>query len=793
MRWYPWLKLSKSILFVSAILGLSYFLFATQSGLQSVVWIIQKIIPVELKIANAQGRLLGPFALQNVFYQNKDIEISIPQMQVEWKLKQVTKGFLSIKNITLDDAKLIIKATDEKTESNFSWPKWLSYVRLESLHINQLNIDYLGNKLQLQGDMTEQWNMKWNLQINNLKNLYSNLQGKLILTGDVTGERLNPELHVLLDQGKINFNHWDVNSIKGMMTIKADKQLSWSVHFNAPLIKNKQTLIQPFNLQATGALKPFSLQAQLSPVTIRHVAEGGDVLRFAFPATQLKIISFKQGLQANLFWPKLREVALTANAFLPNYQADKLPSKNQPIQAEAHFVLRQIGVLDLLLPKIKNLQGLFKADANISGTLFAPQLTGEILVQSASGLVPSLNLQLKEIQLQVKLIKKEINWIGRVRSGEGYLQLKGLTQYKDKKLPTLFDITGDNITVSNTRNYKIIATPKLQIKASTQRIDIKGVVFLPHAKFKFGAEDENIVELSKDVVFTDAKKKPSFELPFYSDIQIRFGDDIKFSYEGLKTKLEGQLALKDEPGRPTLASGQLNLVGGEYKYYNQILKVQPGSYVLFPGSVADNPNLNITVSKQVKLAPATNSNVPPSPGNVPTSATPSIFSTFNQSFSSAESEVGVRVRGTAQNPQMSLFANPATLNQMDILSYILTGQPSGQLSAASAQLLFNAASGLGGKNSDLTQLVQSLQKGVGLDELSVQASPIMSSTGGLEQNTSLVIGKALSPRLYVSYSLGILKPISILQMSYLLNKYFTVQTTASTYGNGVDLLFKKEN
>jgi len=792
MRWYPWRKLTKSILLVSVILGLSYFLFATQSGLQSIVWAIQKSIPLELKIANVQGRLLGPFALQEVSYQDKDIEISIPQIQVDWKIKQLMQGILSIENITLNDAKLIIKPTNEKSNADFSWPKWLNYIKLKSLHIRQLSIDYFGNKLQLQGDMAEQWNMKWDLQINNLKDLYSDLQGRLVLTGDIVGERWAPETRVLLDQGKFTFNDWDVSKIKGILTVKANKQISWKLDFNVPLAKNKKTLVQPLQLQAEGELRPFSLQAKLSPLMLRHATEDDEIFKFVFPATQLKVVASKQGLQANLFWPTLREVALTANAFFPNYQADKLPSKNQPIQVEAHFLLRQIGILDLLLPKFKNLQGLFKADASIKGTLSAPQLTGEVLLQNASGLVPSLNLQLKEMQLRAQLIKNEINWLGRIRSGEGYLQLKGLTQYANKNLPTSFDVTGNNVTVSDTRNYKIIATPKLQIKANTQRVDVKGVVFLPHAKFKFGAEDEGIVELSKDVVFVDTKKKTSFELPFYSEIQVRLGDDIKFSYEGLKTKFQGQLVLKDEPGRPTLAFGQVNLIDGEYKYYNQTLKVQPGSYVLFTGGAADNPNLNVTVSKQVKLAPAESSLVPPSPGNVPTTATPGIFSTFNQSFSSSETEVGVHVRGAAQNPQMSLFANPAVLNQTDILSYILTGQPSSQLSAASAQLLFNAASGFGGKNNDLTQLVQSLQKGVGLDKLSVQASPIMNPTGGLEQNTSLVIGKALSPRLYVSYSLGILKPINILQVSYLLNKYFTVQTTASTYGNGVDLLFKKE-
>ena len=57
-------------------------------------------------------------------------------------------------------------------------------------------------------------------------------------------------------------------------------------------------------------------------------------------------------------------------------------------------------------------------------------------------------------------------------------------------------------------------------------------------------------------------------------------------------------------------------------------------------------------------------------------------------------------------------------------------------------------------------------------------------------DTAFVVGKALSKRLYLSYSIGILQENSnVLILKYLLNKYFSVQVTASTIENGVDLLY----
>ncbi|WP_010597737.1 translocation/assembly module TamB domain-containing protein [Rickettsiella massiliensis] len=56
----------------------------------------------------------------------------------------------------------------------------------------------------------------------------------------------------------------------------------------------------------------------------------------------------------------------------------------------------------------------------------------------------------------------------------------------------------------------------------------------------------------------------------------------------------------------------------------------------------------------------------------------------------------------------------------------------------------------------------------------------------------MIIRKKFSPRLDVSYSVGLLEPINILQINYLLNKHFSLQATNSSFASGIDLIYNFE-
>jgi len=120
--------------------------------------------------------------------------------------------------------------------------------------------------------------------------------------------------------------------------------------------------------------------------------------------------------------------------------------------------------------------------------------------------------------------------------------------------------------------------------------------------------------------------------------------------------------------------------------------------------------------------------------------------------------------------------------QADMLSYLLLGRPVANASGSEGEMLFKAASSVGLKGGN--QLAQSIGNTFGLDEVSVGGGDDLDSA-------ALTIGKYLSPRVYVNYSVGLLDAANRFQMRYNLTKHLSVQTETGT-ATGGDILYTIE-
>lgn len=665
----------KNGLFILALLFAGYSLLNTETGLRLTFSLARKFIPGKLQADKINGYLVGPIYFSNLSYENDSINFKVNQLQIDWKLKHLIQRQLTVKDLKIDQASLIIKPSRTST-SSFAWQTLLTQIKLKQANINQFSIQYNNVKIKIFGQIDKQWRLNWLLDIPNLKELDKNLQGHLVLDGRIDGAYRSPQILISLNHKNLKFNDLNINYLQGFLRL---------------------------------SLNPTNLKMQLTRFNID-------------------------------------------------------------------------------LPNIKNLQGQLIGDININDEFSKQGLNGQILVNNTSAQIPELNLVLTNIHIKSLIKPNAIQWTGNLKSGPGYLSLAGNTSLQQKTYSTVLIAQGQNLVVSNTQNYKVIANPRLQIHADTKRIEITGDIFLPRANIKLGADEEsNILELSSDVVFADQKKSASVpNIAIYSKINLTLGDDINLLLQGLHAKLNGELTLTDEPNRPTHASGMFTFSKGSYKFYGEKFTIQDNSKVLFTGGPIDNPLLDVTAIKKIKT-------VPPANSGTNTISSEGFFSGLTQPLQEITLTVGVHVQGTAQNPQYKLFSQPIALSQTDILSYLITGQPASQLSTANSQLIFNAATNLGGKDNDLRNLMKSLRQSMDLDELSIQSKSFIDpATNALAQTPSLVLGKALSPRLYVNYSIGLLQPANILQISYLINKYLSVQSANSTLANSIDLMLKVE-
>ena len=143
-----------------------------------------------------------------------------------------------------------------------------------------------------------------------------------------------------------------------------------------------------------------------------------------------------------------------------------------------------------------------------------------------------------------------------------------------------------------------------------------------------------------------------------------------------------------------------------------------------------------------------------------------------------------------ENPKITLFSNPSGgWSQADILSLILIGQPASQATGSQVQLLARAAQALTAKNGvGVSSVTQQVQRMFGLSEFELN-SEVNNQAGNYSQGTSLVVGKSISPRLNLSYSLNVFNSINTLRVRYLLSKHWFIQTESNTLGKGADIIY----
>ena len=129
--------------------------------------------------------------------------------------------------------------------------------------------------------------------------------------------------------------------------------------------------------------------------------------------------------------------------------------------------------------------------------------------------------------------------------------------------------------------------------------------------------------------------------------------------------------------------------------------------------------------------------------------------------------VSINVRGTLDEPFITLSSEPA-MPENEALSYLMTGRSINTLQSGEAASLDRAAQSLAVSGGGL--LLGSLGTRYGLDEVTVE------QTG--DDDTSVVLGKYLSPKLFVSYGISIAEAINTIKLRYTLSERWSLKAEA---------------
>lgn len=489
-------------------------------------------------------------------------------------------------------------------------------------------------------------------------------------------------------------------------------------------------------------------------------------------------------LAADLKIKFAKEYTIAAQFQLPEFTLGW--NANQPILGRIQFHSSRVAeLITHIVPQIQHAQGTLQTHLEIVGSLAQPQMTGTIELKNGQASIPRLGLSLEKIHLQAHYLSKQpLTLSGVFHSGKGQASLAGTFDFRDATLPLSLTAQGKNLQIANLSEYKIIASPDLQLRFTNQRLHVQGKVDISQAEIKPKNRD-NIITLPSEVIYVD-KVKNDFTLPSEMTVQLRLhlDSDVHLHYKELQTQIGGNLQINKQPDAPATAIGELFAIKGTYHAYGQILTIQDGR-VMFTGGPIHNPGLNIRAAKQINTVLRSESS----------QFDKNLDTTFKPIYAGKELlTIGIRINGTFDKPVISLFSDPTGLNQGDILSYLVFGHPQAQVSDNQNRMLLSAASALssGGKNK-LGNITHKIQDKLGLNELNVESTEIFNpTTGAVDSTTSVVIGKQLAPNLYAHYSIGLFSPISILNLRYKLSKRFAIQSETSSVDNGADLLYSIE-
>jgi translocation and assembly module TamB len=428
----------------------------------------------------------------------------------------------------------------------------------------------------------------------------------------------------------------------------------------------------------------------------------------------------------------------------------------QTLSGEIGLHLDNLNFISLFTDALVNVKGRIDGDFKLGGTLPEPAITGQAGVDGFAAEVPDAGLKLSDGKVSVTAANThQLRITGSVTSGKGALAIDG-TAGLDTQTPTSITLKGSNFTAVDIPAAKVAISPDVLVRRDAQGINATGSVRMDNADVNLDKlPGGGATKASSDIVIVDQPQQPanSGPTPIIASIKVDLGQHTHLVGMGLDGQLNGVLTVDERPGRATTGQGQIN-VNGTYKAYGQNLTIQQGQ-LLFASTPIDNPGLNIRALR---------------------SLTPN--ATIDQG-----QEVGLQISGTAQRPVLTVFSNPA-MDQSDALSYLVTGKPLSQVKGSEGGTVNAAAQALGSATGNL--LAKSVGSKLGISDIGV------SSSDALNGNSAFTVGKYLSPRLYLSYGIGLFEPGQVITLRYRLSKRWNFEAQNATDFNRASLNYRIE-
>ncbi|MCK9564247.1 MAG: translocation/assembly module TamB domain-containing protein, partial [Bacteroidales bacterium] len=403
--------------------------------------------------------------------------------------------------------------------------------------------------------------------------------------------------------------------------------------------------------------------------------------------------------------------------------------------------------LDALLPQIDNLQGRVELALALSGTVGQPELNGNVNVDGLGAEIPLAGITLRDGNIGVEL-DDQGRWRlhGLVSSGDGSLRLDGNGLLSaEQGAGGEISLAGENFTLADRPDARVVVSPDLRLALTPDLLQLRGDLAVTDGQITLTTLPEQAVGVSPDERLVQSEDEEVAGRALDARLQLTIDERFSLQGFGLRTRLGGKLQLIQRGEDPPRANGSLTLYDGVYQAYGQNLAVERG-VLIFQGQV-DNPGLNIRAVRKV-------------PGFT----------------------VGIDIGGVAQDIRSELFSTPP-LPPTDTIAILITGKAPSQMNESDANQVINAAAALGISQSE--GITNNLKNAFGLDVVDLQG-------GDDYLDSSLVVGKYLTPELFVSYVQSLFTPAGSVVLDYALTRNLGLKASSGET-QSIDLLYRIEH
>jgi translocation and assembly module TamB len=397
----------------------------------------------------------------------------------------------------------------------------------------------------------------------------------------------------------------------------------------------------------------------------------------------------------------------------------------------AQMEVGALPIISELVPDVTAITGHARSEFEFGGTLSAPEITGSLILEDGSAQVPALGLHPQHINARADFTGRRVELSVSAESGGGRMEVGGgMELTPDGRAVGRVRVRGTDVLLVNMPQARLFASPDLQFTYRSDELRIVGDVVIPSGQLT-GLVNTGAVTPSPDEVIIGEVQAEGPAV--VARVHLRVGPDVTVDFRGLSGRLEGEiLTIVDPPAAP-YGRGELRFLDGSLAVFGQRLKIERGALV-YTGGPLEDPSIDITAVREVQ-----------------------------------DVRVGARARGSLREPTVTLFSEPP-MSRAETLSYLTTGKPISELESGEDATLSRAAASLALAGGSL--IAGEVGERVGIDELGFEGDD---ETG----NASLVIGKWLSPQLYVSYGVGLLEAVNVLRMRYRLSRKLSVEVSTS--------------